>query len=426
MSMVPPTQKSELTEGDKLMVNKPMIIGVPKEIKKHEYRVGLTPSAALELIGNGNQIILQTNAGLGSGFSDESYKNLGCTIFDSAADVYSNADMIIKVKEPLPEEYHMIREGQIVFAYFHFAASRKLTEAMMKTGAICIAYETVRSKDGSLPLLIPMSEIAGRMSVQEAAKYLEKPMGGNGILIGGVPGVKSAKVLILGGGIVGLNAAKVAAGMNADVTIMDVNINRLRHLDSILPANCRTLYSSKSSITTEIQQADVIIGGVLVPGAKAPKLITREHLKLMKKGSVIIDVAVDQGGCIESSMPTTHDNSVFTVDGILHYCVANMPGAVPYSSTTALNNATIRYALQIADYGWVEACRRNEELLHGLNVVKGYITCEGVSEAFGLPYWNPLDFIEPSTTTSAVSLLNCNTNLERLGCIDASLSQCGV
>jgi alanine dehydrogenase len=363
-----------------------MIIGVPKEIKNNENRVGLTPAGVSALAKAGHQVFVQATAGIGSGFSDEEYTAAGASMLATIEEVYAKAEMIIKVKEPIASEYPLIKENQLLFTYFHFASYEPLTNAMIERKAICLAYETVEKKDRSLPLLVPMSEVAGRMSIQEGAKYLEKPMGGRGILLGGVPGVKPAQVLILGGGIVGIQAAKMAAGMSADVTIMDISIPRLRELDDILPKNVKTVFSNEYNIREAIKTSDLIVGAVLIPGAKAPHLITRDMLKMMKPGTVLVDVAVDQGGCIETCKPTTHENPTYEIDGIIHYCVANMPGAVPYTSTLALTNATLPYALQLANKGWKKACADNEELRLGLNVVNGKVVYKGVSDAFGLPY----------------------------------------
>ncbi len=363
-----------------------MIIGIPKEIKNNENRVALTPAGTSALSKAGHTVYVQSSAGIGSGFSDEEYAGAGAHILPDIASVYEKAEMIIKVKEPIEQEYPLIKENQLLFTYFHFASYEPLTKAMIERKAICLAYETVEKKDRSLPLLIPMSEVAGRMSIQEGAKYLEKPMGGRGILLGGVPGVKPANVLILGGGIVGTQAAKMAAGMGANVTIMDINISRLRELDDILPLNVDTVFSNEYNIRAAVMESDLIIGAVLIPGAKAPHLITRDMLKIMKPGTVLVDVAVDQGGCIETCKPTTHENPTYEIDGIIHYCVANMPGAVPYTSTLALTNATLPYAMQLAKKGWKEACRDNEELALGLNVINGKVVYQGVAEAFNLPY----------------------------------------
>jgi alanine dehydrogenase len=371
-----------------------MIIGVPKEIKNNENRVGLTPAGVSALSKAGHKLFVQATAGNGSGFSDDEYKKAGATILKTIVEVYKKADMIIKVKEPIKEEYSLIKEGQLLFTYFHFASGEALTKAMIKSKAICLAYETVEKKDRSLPLLVPMSEVAGRMSIQEGAKYLEKPMGGRGILLGGVPGVKPAHVLVLGGGIVGTQAAKMAAGMAADVTIMDISIPRLRELDDILPANVKTVFSNEYNIRDAIKTADLIVGAVLIPGAKAPHLITRDMLKLMRPGTVLVDVAVDQGGCIETCKPTTHENPTFVIDGIIHYCVANMPGAVPYTSTLALTNATLPYALQLANKGWKKACAENEELKLGLNVVEGKVVYKGVSDAFNIKLTNVTEVLK--------------------------------
>lgn len=366
-----------------------MIIGIPKEIKNNENRVGATPSGVCEFVKYGHTVYVQTNAGLGSGFSDEEYEAAGAQILPTIEDVYSKADMIYKVKEPIAPEYPLIKEGQLVFAYFHFASEEELTHAMIERKAVCLAFETV-TKQGQLPLLQPMSEVAGRMSVQEGARFLERPQGGKGILLGGVPGVKPAKVLVLGGGIVGYNAALMAAGLGADVTITDINLPRLRQLEYMLPKNVKTLYSSKYNIEKELPTVDLVIGAVLIPGAKAPHLITRDMLKLMTKGTVIVDVAIDQGGCFETSHPTTHSEPTFEVDGIVHYCVANIPGAVPYTSTLALANATLPYALQLANKGWMRACIEDPGLADGLNCVEGKIYFKAVSEAFGMPY-TPVD-----------------------------------
>ncbi|REE05705.1 alanine dehydrogenase [Marinoscillum furvescens] len=363
-----------------------MIIGVPKEIKNNENRVALTPAGAKELTKRGHQVYVQATAGLGSGFSDEQYVEAGAKTLPTIEETYEIAEMIIKVKEPIEPEYKLIKKDQLVFTYFHFASHEPLTRAMMESGAVCLAYETVEKPDRSLPLLVPMSEVAGRMSIQEGAKYLEKPMGGRGILLGGVPGVRPAKVLILGGGVVGTNAAKMAAGLGADVTIMDVNLSRLRYLDDVMPANVNTFMSNEYNIRELIATHDLIVGAVLIPGAKAPHLITKDMLKEMTPGTVLVDVAVDQGGCIETCKPTTHQDPTYVIDDILHYCVANMPGAVPYTSTLALTNATLPYAIQLADKGWQKACTENRELLLGLNVVNGDIVYEGVAKAFGLPF----------------------------------------
>ena len=363
-----------------------MIIGVPKEIKNNENRVALTPAGVAEMIKSGHTVYVQATAGMGSGFSDEDYIHAGATMLPTIEEVYAIAEMIIKVKEPIESEYKLIKEGQILFTYFHFASNKPLTDAMIGSKAICLAYETVEMPDRSLPLLVPMSEVAGRMSIQEGAKYLEKTYGGYGVLLGGVPGVPPAKVLIIGGGIVGTEAAKMAGGLGADVTIIDVSLKRLRYLDDIMPANVKTLMSNEYNIREMVRNADVIIGAVLIPGAVAPKLVTRDMIPTMKPGTVLVDVAVDQGGCFETTVATTHDHPTFVIDHVIHYCVANMPGAVPRTSTLALTNATLPYALQIANKGWKQACVESEPLRKGLNVVKGKVVYEGVAEAFGLPY----------------------------------------
>ncbi len=360
-----------------------MKIGVPKEIKTNENRVALTPIGAEVLHRHGHKIFVETNAGNGSGFSDSDYKKAGASILKTPQQVFETADMIMKVKEPIKPEYNLIRNGQVVFTYFHFASSKELTLAMMKSKCIAIAYETVQKSDGSLPLLIPMSEVAGRMAPQEGAKYLERTMGGRGVLLGGVPGTEPAEVVVLGGGIVGTNAAKIAAGFGAKVTIMDNNLYRLRYLDDVMAKNVTTMMSNPYNIREVIKKADLVIGAVLIAGAKAPKLITKDMLKLMKPGSVVVDVSVDQGGCIETCKPTTHENPTFVVNGVVHYCVANMPGAVPFTSTIALTNATLPYAVELANRGWRKACSQNEELKLGLNMIDGKITYKGVSDAFG-------------------------------------------
>jgi alanine dehydrogenase len=367
-------------------INKNMIIGVPKEIKNNENRVAVTPAGVSEFVRHGHTVYVQSTAGEGSGFSNEEYVEAGAQLLPTIEEVYAIADMIVKVKEPIESEYKLIKKDQLLFTYFHFASHQPLTNAMIESGAVCLAYETVEKADRSLPLLVPMSEVAGRMSIQEGAKYLEKPLGGRGILLGGVPGVKPADVVVLGGGIVGTQAAKMAAGLGSQVTIMDISIPRLRQLDDIMPANVQTLYSNGYNIRQAIKTADLVIGGVLIPGAKAPHLITKDMLKLMKKGAVLVDVAVDQGGCFETTKATTHADPTYVIDGIIHYCVANMPGAVPYTSTLALTNATLPYAVQLANKGWKDACKQNAELLLGLNVVAGKVVYKGVSEAFNLPY----------------------------------------
>ena len=363
-----------------------MIIGVPKEIKTNENRVALTPAGALELTKRGHTVYVQKGAGVNSGFDDSAYEQRGATILPTIEDVYGIAEMIIKVKEPIASEYPLIRKDQLVFTYFHFASYEPLTMAMIDSGAVCLAYETVELPDRSLPLLVPMSEVAGRMAVQEGAKFLEKPEGGRGVLLGGVPGVAPANVLVLGGGVVGTQSAKMAAGLGAHVTLLDVNLNRLRYLADVMPPNVTTMYSNEVTIRELIKNHDLIIGAVLIPGAKAPNLITRDMLSEMKPGTVLVDVAVDQGGCIETCRPTTHDDPIFVVDGVVHYCVANMPGAVPYTSTIALTNATLPYAIRLAEMGWRKACAQDNALKLGLNVVNGKVVYKGVAEAFNLPY----------------------------------------
>jgi len=369
-----------------------MKIGIPKEIKNNENRVGMTPAGVAELIAHGHQVFVQHTAGEGSGFPDDDYKAVGAEILPAIEDVYAAAEMIVKVKEPIEPEYPLVRKGQLVFTYFHFACDKPLTDAMIKSGAVCLAYETVQKDDRSLPLLIPMSEVAGRMAAINGAYYLQKTKGGKGKLIGGVPGVKPAKVIVLGGGTVGEAAARLAAGMGAEVYITDISLPRLRQLDIELPPNCHTLYSNEHNIRREIKDADIIIGSVLVPGDKAPHLITRDMLKTMEKGTVLVDVAIDQGGCFETSRPTTHSEPTYEVDGIVHYAVANIPGAVPNTSTTALTNATLGYAVKLADKGWKKACQEDKALRKGLNIVEGKVTFKAVADVFGLPYeeleWN--------------------------------------
>lgn len=344
----------------------------------------MTPAGVRELVKRGHTVYVQHTAGENSGFPDAEYERAGAHILPTIEEVYAIAEMIVKVKEPIEPEYKLVRREQLVFTYFHFACDRTLTEAMLQSGATCLAYETVVDKQGTLPLLIPMSEVAGRMSVQEGARFLEKPQGGKGILLGGVPGVKPAKVLVLGGGVVGTEAALMAAGLGADVTVCDISLPRLRHLAEFMPKNVKTMFSSTYNIEQELPTTDLVIGAVLIPGAKAPHLITREMLGMMKKGSVMVDVAIDQGGCFETSHPTTHAEPVYEVDGIIHYCVANIPGAVPFTSTLALTNATLPYALRLADKGWQQACAEDPGLKLGLNVVDGKVTFPGVAEAFGM------------------------------------------
>lgn len=363
-----------------------MVIGVPKEIKNNENRVGMTPAGVAELVKRGHTVYVQQTAGNNSGFADEDYVNVGAKLLPTLEEVYAAAEMIVKVKEPIAPEYKLIRRGQVVFTYFHFAADRALTEAMIESGAICIAYETVELPDRSLPLLIPMSEVAGRMSVQEGARFLEKPQGGKGKLLGGVPGVRPARVLILGGGIVGCNAAQMAAGMGAEVMITDINLARLRYLSEVLPKNVKTLYSSAHNIRMELPTVDLVIGSVLIPGDKTPHLITRDMLPLMKPGTVLVDVAIDQGGCFETSHPTTHSEPTYVMDGIVHYAVANIPGAVPFTSTMALTNATLPYTVALADKGWQKACKDDPALALGVNVAGGKVVYKAVADVFGLPY----------------------------------------
>lgn len=363
-----------------------MKIGIPKEIKNNENRVGMTPAGVSELVKHGHEVYVQASAGLGSGFADVMYTTVGAEILPAIEDVYAVADMIIKVKEPIEPEYPLIRENQLVFTYFHFACSRELTEAMVKSGGVCLAYETVQLADGSLPLLTPMSEIAGRMATINGAYYLQKTKGGKGKLICGVPGVRPAKVVVIGGGVVGQASARVAAGMGADVVIADISLPLLRELSATMPANVNTVYSSHDNIIKEIADADIVVGAVLVPGDKAPKLITRDMLGLMEPGTVLVDVAIDQGGCFETSRPTTHSEPVYEIGSIVHYAVANIPGAVPNTSTTALTNATLKYAVALADKGWRKACHDDAALYKGLNVVNGKIVYKAVADVFGMPY----------------------------------------
>ena len=371
-----------------------MIVGVPKEIKNNENRVAMTPAGVMELVKNGHQVFIQKDAGVNSGFLDSEFVSAGASILDTIEEVYAKAEMIVKVKEPIASEYNLIKKDQLLFTYFHFASSEPLTKAMLERGSVCLAYETVEKTDRSLPLLIPMSEVAGRMAIQEGAKYLEKPQKGKGVLLGGVPGVPSGKVLILGGGIVGTQAAKMAAGLGARVVIMDISLQRLRQLSDIMPANVTTILSNEYNIKDAIKDADLIVGAVLIPGAKAPHLITKDMLKLMKPGTVVVDVAVDQGGCIETCTPTTHENPVFVIDEVVHYCVANMPGAVPYTSTLALTNATLPYVVQLANKGWKAACSDNLELKKGLNVVNGAVVYKGVADAWNLPLAELEDYFD--------------------------------
>jgi alanine dehydrogenase len=369
-----------------------MIIGVPKEIKTNENRVALVPGGAEALVAAGHTVYVEQSAGEGSGFPDAGYEGAGATVLATAAEVWSRSEMIIKVKEPIASEWPHMKPGQLIFTYFHFAASEELTRACIASDSVHLAYETVQLPSGELPLLTPMSEVAGRMAVQEGAKYLEKFFGGRGILMGGVPGVEPATVVILGGGIVGVNAAKMAAGMGAHTVILDISLERLRYLSDVMPANCTMLYSNRTNILEQIQKADVLVGAVLLTGAKAPNLVRREDLKLMNPGSVIVDVAVDQGGCVETIKPTTHQDPIYVVDGVIHYGVANMPGAVSRTSTLALTNATFPYAMKLANQGWKAASREDRALALGLNVVRGKVVYPGVSNAFGMPY-TPVDNI---------------------------------
>lgn len=369
-----------------------MIVGVLKEIKTEENRVCMTPAGVEIMTSQGHHLLVETAAGAGSCFSDEHYRQAGAEIVASPEEIYRRSAMVMHVKEPQPCEYGMIREGQILFTYFHFAAAEALTRAMMDLRCVCIAYETIEGPNGSLPLLIPMSEVAGRMAVQEGAKYVERAQGGRGILLGGVPGVAPATVLVLGGGVVGTHAAQMACGLGAKVYLLDMSLERLRHLSEIMPKNCFPLMSTPAAVRELIQQADVVIGAVLLAGAKTPRLVSRDMLKTMKNGAVMIDVAIDQGGCFETSRPTTHREPTYAVDGIIHYCVSNMPGAVPLTSTMALTNATLPYAALIAGKGWQEAARSAPGIKQGINVVNGLVTCAGVAEAFGMEC-HPIDAV---------------------------------
>jgi alanine dehydrogenase len=363
-----------------------MIVGILKEIKVLENRVCMTPAGVEVMAQHGHQMLVETNAGRGSGFSDEEYVAAGATIVATPAEIYAKADMVMHVKEPQPQEYGMIRKGQIVFTYLHLAADEQQTRALIDAGSVNIAYETIQKADGSLPLLTPMSEVAGRMATQEGASYLQMTKGGRGILLGGVPGVEPGNVVVIGGGVVGINAALMACGLGARVYLLDTNLDRLRYLREVMPSNCFPIMSSKPKLRELLREADLVVGAVLIPGAKAPKLVTRDMLKVMKPGSVMVDVAIDQGGCFETSKATTHADPVFTVDGVIHYCVANMPGAVAKTSTLALTNATLPYALQIADKGWKKACQDNPEIAVGVNILDGKVTYKAVAEAFDLPY----------------------------------------
>jgi alanine dehydrogenase len=371
-----------------------MLIGVPKEIKTNENRVALVPAGAESLIASGHQVMIEAGAGVGSGFPDETYVAVGAEILPSVEDVWARAEMIMKVKEPIAVEWPRMRQDQLVFTYFHFAADEPLTKACMESGAVCLAYETVELESGELPLLTPMSEVAGRMAIQEGAKYLEKFFGGSGVLLGGVPGVRPAEVVIIGGGVVGTHAAKMAAGLGAHVTILDLDLDRLRYLDDVMPANVDLVHSNPHTIRQSLKTVDLLVGAVLVPGAKAPSLVTREDLGFMPNGSVIVDVAVDQGGCVETIKPTTHEDPIYVVDGVIHYGVANMPGAVPRTSTLALTNATFPYALSLANKGWVDACMDDWSLALGLNVVNGKVLYQGVAEAFGYEHTDLEDFLD--------------------------------
>ena len=359
-----------------------MKIGVPKEIKNNESRVGLVPGGVFELVNNGHEVFVQESAGEGSGFSDDDYREVGAIMLPTMEAVYAMAEMIVKVKEPIALEYPLIKRNQVLFTYFHFASSEILTRAMIKSKAVCIAYETVRDDDGSLPLLTPMSEVAGRMAIQQGAKYLEKPIKGRGVLLGGVPGVPPGRVLILGAGVVGVQAAKMAAGLGAHVTVLDINMKRLRYINDVMPPHVVTEFSSVYNIKRHIKDHDLIIGSVLIPGAKAPRLITRAMLKDMRPGTVLVDVAVDQGGCFETTRPTTHENPTYIINDIVHYCVANMPGAVPYTSTLALTNVTLPYVLKLANLGWETACNEYPDLQRGLSIVKGNVVAEEITNAF--------------------------------------------
>jgi alanine dehydrogenase len=363
-----------------------MIVGIPKEIKEDEYRVAMLPVGVEELVQRGHQVLIQAGAGLGSGLADEAYEQAGATLVDSGKEVFEQAELIVKVKEPQASEFPFIRKNQTLFTYFHFAADRKLTQAMIDSGASCLAYETLRDSQGRLPLLTPMSEVAGRMSIQEGAKYLEKPQMGRGILLGGVPGVPPAHITVLGGGVVGANAARIAAGFRADVNILDVNLDRMRYLDDVMPPNVNVIYSDRYNIREQLKLADLVIGSVLIPGAKAPYLVRKDDLKLMKPGSVIIDVAIDQGGCVETSKPTTHKNPTYIVDEVLHYCVTNMPGAVGRTSTFALCNVTLPWVVQLAQQGIDQAIAASKPLQEALNVRRGKVTNEAVAKTFGYPY----------------------------------------
>jgi alanine dehydrogenase len=367
-----------------------MIVGVLKEIKTEENRVCMTPAGVEVMKQNGHEVLVEKNAGTGSGFNNTEFKTAGAEIIGTPKEIFKCADMVMHVKEPLAAEYDLIRKDQIIFTYLHLAAAEELTHVLIKGGSVSIAYETIQKEDGSLPLLTPMSEVAGRMAIQQGAKYLEMAQGGHGVLLGGVPGVDPGTVVIIGGGIVGTNAAKMACGLGAKVYVLDMNLERLRYLSDVMPSNCFLLMSKPTTVRRLIKEADVVVGAVLIPGAKAPRLVTREMLKTMKKGAVLVDVAIDQGGCFETSKATTHGEPIYAVEGVVHYCVANMPGAVPKTSTLALTNATLPYAVEIANKGWKKAMQDNPEIKLGANVVKGKVTYQGVAEAFGLEY-TPID-----------------------------------
>jgi len=367
-----------------------MIVGILKEIKSEENRVCMTPAGAEVMIANGHTVLVEQNAGNGSGFEDTAYTSIGAEIVATPEEIFERSDMVMHVKEPQPSEYGLIRQGQIVFTYLHLAADEEQTRGLIQGKGVCIAYETIQKPDGSLPLLTPMSEVAGRMAIQQGAKYLEMAQGGHGVLLGGVPGVDPGNVVVIGGGIVGINAAKMACGLGAKVYILDMNLDRLRYLSDVMPANCFNLFSSPATLRELITTADVVVGAVLIPGAKAPKLITREMLKTMKPGAVLVDVAIDQGGCFETSKATTHGDPIYEVEGVVHYCVANMPGAVPRTSTLALTNATLPYAVEIANKGWKAAMQESEEIKLGANVIDGKVTYKAVAEAFDLDY-TPID-----------------------------------
>lgn len=379
-------QQGEIAEGSAGKDGNAMRLGILKEIKVEEYRVSMTPAGAEMMVRHGHEVLVEKGAGAASGFPDWEYEAVGASMASGPGEVYSRSDMVMHVKEPQPSEYPMIRPGQMVFTYFHFAASEKLTRAMIDTGAVCIAYETVRKADGTLPLLTPMSEVAGRMAIQQGAKYLEMEHGGKGVLLGGVPGVDPGTVLVLGGGVVGANAARTACGLGAKVYLLDTSLERLRHLSEVMPKNCILLMSNPENVRKLLPAADVVVGAVLIPGGRAPRLVTADMLKTMKPGSVMVDVAIDQGGAFETSRPTTHADPIYKVDGIIHYCVANMPGAVAKTSTVALTNATLPYALKIADLGWREAARADGEIAGGINIAEGKVICPAVAETFGLTH----------------------------------------